>query len=85
MERGLELWKDGTNAAGQSAANTADGAGLKKVRCSKEHEFGNERWGQATKNYAVSTDQLTNAHWDIIYQEAALYSTGTGNMLQEAQ
>ncbi len=41
MECGLKLWKDGTNVAGQAAANTADAAGLKKVRHSKEHEFGN--------------------------------------------
>ena len=80
VERGLELWKEGVNAA---QAASADVGMSKKSRCSPQYEFSNEKWGRVTKNYTKSTVMLTEECWTTICQAAFEYSEENEEELHE--
>ncbi len=80
VERGLFLWKEGTNAA-QSVS--AEAGTSKRSQRSPQYEFGNDKWGGTTKNYARSTALLKEQHWDSICRAAFQYSDENLDELQE--
>ena len=80
VERELELWKEGVNAA---QAASADVGTSKKSRRSPQYEFGNEKWGRVTKNYTKSTVMLTEERWTTICQAAFEYSEENEEELHE--